>query len=136
MKLKPFDINEAKNWAKVVTRDGRPVRILCCDRKSNRPIIALVDEGTTEECHTYPADGRENIDSSPSKDDLMLVEQPWRALFGEYYYIVGSTGAVLEINETFSTEDYDNYDFGNYFRTREEAENAASEIRKTLEKLR
>ena len=43
---KPFDVAAAKGGAKVETRDGDSVRILCYDRKSNNlninfPIIAL-----------------------------------------------------------------------------------------------
>lgn len=111
------------------------MRILCYDRKYRYPIIALIDYGTMESCHTYAADGIESI-YEDSQIDLMLVEEPCRAKFGERYYSVGSTGTVLEFHETYSTEDFENYDFGNYFNTKEEAENAASEIRKTLEKLR
>ena len=45
---KPFNVEAAKNGAKVETRDGDSVRILCYDRKSNNlninfPIIALTN---------------------------------------------------------------------------------------------
>ena len=44
-KLKPFDLEAAKNGAKVVTRDGHAVRIICYDRKNEEyPIVALVGE--------------------------------------------------------------------------------------------
>ena len=45
--MKPFDIELAKAGYPVCTRDGRPVRILCFDRKSvdGYSILALVDEG-------------------------------------------------------------------------------------------
>lgn len=47
-KLKLFDIEKAKAGAKVVTRDGRNVRIICWDRvDTTEPIVALV------ECHRY-----------------------------------------------------------------------------------
>lgn len=52
-KLKPFDLEKAKAGAKVVTRDGRPVRIICWDRVDDTyPIVALVkctENGKTEE---------------------------------------------------------------------------------------
>lgn len=38
--LKPFDLEKAKAGAKVVTRDGREVRIICFDRKA--PVFKLV----------------------------------------------------------------------------------------------
>ena len=43
--MKAFDLKEAKEGAKLVTRDGRPVRIICYDRlMAGRPdvIIGLV----------------------------------------------------------------------------------------------
>lgn len=48
--MKPFDIELAKAGYPVCTRDGRPVRILCFDRKSvyGYSILALVDEGDHE----------------------------------------------------------------------------------------
>lgn len=48
--MKPFDLELAKQGKPVCTRDGRPVRILCFDRKSvdGYSILALVDEGDHE----------------------------------------------------------------------------------------
>lgn len=44
-KLKPFDLEAAKNGAKVVTRDGHAVRIICYDRKNGAyPIVALLED--------------------------------------------------------------------------------------------
>lgn len=42
----PFDIEKAKAGAKLVTRDGRNIRILCYDKKTDnrRPVVALVDD--------------------------------------------------------------------------------------------
>lgn len=43
MKTKPFNIDEAKAGAKVVTRKGNPARVICWDRNSvYYPIVALV----------------------------------------------------------------------------------------------
>lgn len=41
---KKFDIELAKKGHPVQTRSGLPVRILCTDRKSPNPIVALVSE--------------------------------------------------------------------------------------------
>lgn len=44
--MKPFNLKEAKAGKPVCTRDGRPARIICFDKKSNiYPLIALVDYG-------------------------------------------------------------------------------------------
>ncbi len=42
--MKQFNLNEylKKPSRKVVTRDGRPVRILCTDAKSDYPVIGLI----------------------------------------------------------------------------------------------
>lgn len=61
-KLKPFDLEKAKQGAKVVTRDGRPVRFICWDKLDDvntYPIVALVKDKdvTEEEIETYTLDG-------------------------------------------------------------------------------
>ena len=39
---------------KVVTRDGRSARIICTNRlDENYPVIALVNDEGSEECHSY-----------------------------------------------------------------------------------
>lgn len=42
MDLTPFDIDKAKAGEPVITREGRPVKILCFDRKHNTPIVGLI----------------------------------------------------------------------------------------------
>lgn len=62
--MKPFNLEEylANPSRKVVTRDGRKVRIICTDAKGVFPIIALVERcdatfGTVEEPITYTKGG-------------------------------------------------------------------------------
>ena len=59
--MKEFDLTEyLKNPSqKVVTRDGREVRIICTDAKGDEPIIALVYNNIREEenVYTYNRDG-------------------------------------------------------------------------------
>ena len=57
--MKPFSLDEYLKdpSRKIVTRDGRKVRIICTDRKHSRyPIVALVENKLTEEenvvCYT------------------------------------------------------------------------------------
>ena len=63
-RMKQFDLQEyLKNPnLKVVTRDGRPARIICTDRndKTGRPIVALVYDknGEYEYCNMYFPNGR------------------------------------------------------------------------------
>lgn len=61
----PFDISMAKKLqngeveGRIVTRDGRRVRIVCFDRKDLFfPIIGLIDNGGSEIYNVYPNNGR------------------------------------------------------------------------------
>ena len=53
--MKEFNLNEyLKNPSqKVITRDGRAVRIICTDAKGDEPIIALVYNNIREEENVY-----------------------------------------------------------------------------------
>ena len=58
--MKEFNLEEFKKnpSQKVVTRDGREVRIICTDRKETQPIIALVTKNGKEEVRSYYQNGR------------------------------------------------------------------------------
>ena len=60
--MKEFNLIEyLKNPSqKVVTRDGRPVRIICTDAKGDEPIVALLYNKNRDEenVYTYNRDGR------------------------------------------------------------------------------
>ena len=50
--MKQFNLEEYRNnpSRKIVTRDGRNVRIICTDRRGDYPIIALTEkQGNDEE---------------------------------------------------------------------------------------
>ena len=80
---KPFDAEAAKGGAKVETRDGDSVRILCYDRKSNNnhinfPIIALTNHNGTESCFSYTSEGRllgDDFDICEDAHDLVIIEE-------------------------------------------------------------
>lgn len=83
-KLLPFDLEAAKSGAKVVTRDGRPARIVCFDAKDRYPIIALVDnKDGTEICCSFTADGH-HLYQEPESTTLMMLPTPvkrWRVVY-------------------------------------------------------
>ena len=58
--MKEFNLDEyLKNPSqKVVTRDGRDVRIVCTDHKGSQPIIALVTINEKEDIRTFYPNGR------------------------------------------------------------------------------
>lgn len=74
MKLKPFNLEAAKAGAKVVTRDGRLVRIICTDYKNdNYPVVALLSDGGEESVATYTIDGINSIGCQMDCFDLFMA---------------------------------------------------------------
>ena len=71
--MREFNLELAKAGAKVQTRDGRPARIICYDRKAKQPIIALVlEEDNIEHPYTYYNDGK-GCSNAISNLDLVIV---------------------------------------------------------------
>ena len=76
--MKPFSLDEyLKNpKRKVVTRDGRNVRIVCTDVKSELyPVLALVDNWGEEICYYYSKDGRFCHDNEAPRDLFFAPEK-------------------------------------------------------------
>ena len=60
------------------------------------------------------------------------VIERWRARNGENYYFVSQRSIVDSLEETFHPIDEKHFDFGNYFETRKQAEEASKRIKKVL----
>lgn len=74
--MKPFDIEAAKNDAKVCTRDGRPVRILCYDMKHALPIVAIIEKTDgTEIADAFRKDGCFLKTGEETDSDLFLIDK-------------------------------------------------------------
>lgn len=75
-KLRPFNLERAKQGKPVCTRDGAKARIICFDAKSDAPIIALItaDDGT-EITFDYLSDGTFFNSENPDNDLMMLPEK-------------------------------------------------------------
>ena len=58
----------------------------------------------------------------------------WRAKKGEYYYHINADGFASTIKHTDYITDYHRYNFGNYFRTKEQTKKAARRVKETLRK--
>ncbi len=72
IKLKPFDLKAAEAGAKVVTRNGYPVRIICTDFKNLRfPILGLVSIGEHESIDSFTVEGRWSDEGDSVKDLFM-----------------------------------------------------------------
>lgn len=96
---KPFDIEAAKNGAKVETRDGMPVRIICYDKVDGiYPIIVLVNHDGYEACNGYNPDGK-LFCSGHSEHDLVIIEEVEETKFnvGDWVFAMNCTGYPLLI---------------------------------------
>ena len=59
--MKQFDLQEyLKNPnRKIITRDGKSARIICTNRlDKNYTVLALINNGDYEECHSYTTSGK------------------------------------------------------------------------------
>ena len=91
--MKEFNLEAAKAGAKVCTRDGREVRIICFDAKSEYPILALIMCGDGKEyLYTYAIDGYA-IDVAGFTADLFMSptkHEGWVNIYREYgLYVLG-----------------------------------------------
>ena len=79
--MKPFNLKEyIKNPSrKIVTRDGRNVRIICINAKGNFPIIALVEtHNDTEVALRLKEDGHFYNDTEDPRDLFFATEKQER----------------------------------------------------------
>ena len=71
----PFSVEKAKAGAKVVTRCGKPARIVdYAIKDKNHPILGLVDDGLYEVPETFTNEGMVVGDSVDSEYDLFIEE--------------------------------------------------------------
>ena len=77
--MKPFNLEEYLDnpSMKVVTREGRDVRIICTDRKGDCPIVALIknSNGNSEFVASYSKDGVTNEYASALYDLFFAPEK-------------------------------------------------------------
>ena len=73
--MKEFNLQEylANPSQKVMTRDGRKVRIVCTDMKNEQPILALITERNREDIHFYYQNGVWCNDFPNHKLDLVFA---------------------------------------------------------------
>ena len=58
--MKPFNLEEyLKNPSKkVVTKEGKKVRIICTDARGSYPVVALIEESYYDNALSYTEDGK------------------------------------------------------------------------------
>ena len=109
--MKEFNLNEyLKDLSqKVVTKDGRKVRIICTDAKNEFPIITLITNDDKEVLMDYNNNGKVSPDEMT---DLDLFFEP-----------IKREGWV-NIFDNFPKENHDYY-CDNIYKTKEDAEKDA-----------
>lgn len=131
---KPFSVEAWRNGAKVETRSGRSVRILCTDIKSAYSIVAATTCEDGEEAVTeYDANGHFCIGSEDNCDLVIVeeVEEPERwggdpldkRSMGEGWRIMG--GGIIQ-RYTLNLNVVTNYDV---FATQKQAKSALAMAR-------
>ena len=75
LKMRDFNLEEAKAGKPVCTRDGRKARIICFDRDWEKHIVALVSGPLGESVHYYLSNGKIDFDKQNDEDLMMLPEK-------------------------------------------------------------
>ena len=90
--MKQFNLEEYRNnpSRKIVTRDGRNVRIICTDRRGDYPIIALTEkQGNDEETlDAFTENGRWALVGKESIHDLFFAPEKhegWTNVYRDIY---------------------------------------------------
>lgn len=111
--MKPFDIELAKQGRTVQTRNGKPARIICFDKKSeNYPILALVEsEKNCEDVCSYTNDGHLYKTNEETNLDLFMVGECKVGWVNMYY-----------------DEEFNSYSCGIVYKTEEEAVENSREV--------
>ena len=76
--MKPFNLKEyIKNPnKKVITRNGRPVRIIYTDKKGMYPVVALIEYNNTyENVFAFTTDGRYSFVETDERDLFFAPEK-------------------------------------------------------------
>ena len=103
--MKQFSLEEyLKNPSKkVVTRDGKSVRIRCTDRKDAvYPIVALIDSEGKEEILSYTKNGYFYYDGRKDVNDLFFAPEKhegWANIYGKF--LAGSIFSTKEEAEEY-----------------------------------
>ena len=77
--MKPFNLKEylANPSKKIVTREGKPAKILYTDVRGKYPVIALVEhyQGTFDVIFSFTKDGKWCTDGTNSNKDLFFAPE-------------------------------------------------------------
>ena len=95
VKRVPFDKKRAKEGAKVVTRNGHPVKIVEYNLKNNTyPILAIINKWGTDIVDKYTWDGKaDHLNPNESPSDLLIEEPETRRMTNKElaFWLMGSS---------------------------------------------
>ena len=102
--MKEFDYEKAKAGAPVCTRDGRPARIICWDRKDDYyPIMALVERNNKEILISTTEKGHVFDDERCSNGDLFMTSvkhEGWVNIHKDEYGMPETTERIWKSEES------------------------------------
>jgi hypothetical protein len=130
---KPFDLEAYKNGAKIQTRDGHEVRIVCTNAENPRfPIIALAKLYNEEEVVVhYTLEGKALLADVIHQNDLVIVEE----VKGPEYWSEDTSNTIsgFEISSCARITEIDGAPnreaFYNVFATKKQAKSAKAMAR-------
>lgn len=105
--------------------------------KEQRDIIEAYERG--EEIELYNS-GWIKIENDDHQFNFQCYKyrikgKKWRAQYEQKYYILGSDGCITDEEEHSEWWDDNRYNFGNYFKTEEQAKEARELLEETLTKF-
>lgn len=113
--MKQFNLEEyLKNTErKVVTRDGRNVRIICTDAKGGYPVVVLIEEqySNRESIYTFTKNGCWSISDIENINDLFFAPEKHEGWLNIYR---SESGFYLRGNPYKSKEEADEVAKANY----------------------
>ena len=126
--IKPFDLEAWKNGAKIRTRDGHEVKIICTDAKNEYyPIIGLVKSNRDEHITFYTLEGKVCTTKSAIRaEDLVIVEEVEEPEFWSDKEDKEAKGYFIgfESNIIYHTPTQYNHREHKYFASRKQAKSA------------
>lgn len=131
-----FNLERYNNgeYISLETRIGNHARIICTTKKDKEyPIVVLENIGKErEDTFCVTKTGKFDIDVDYSERDLFMVVNKQNPKFGEEYWFILPTGEICR--ESFISDKCDamRIEFGNCFKTEEEAIEASRKIKKLL----
>ena len=104
--MKQFNLKSyIANPRKVITRDGRNVRILCVDAKGDYPVVAMVLslDGTLETPHNYTKNGHFDNNVYEYTYDLLFTPEKHEGWFNIYHY--DDLGFYIRQNQPYKSKE-------------------------------